>query len=134
MPTYDYRCEKGHRYERREPFGSSNTHPCEKCGVEAARVLTAPAIAFKGSGWYKTDSRGEEPRADRKSKSDSSKASSSSESAKSAKSSEPSESSESAKSSEPSSSNGASQQPGNGKSKTKSKNKTGKKTEPSAAD
>jgi len=76
LPTYDYRCKKGHRYERREPFGSSITHDCEKCGAEATRVLTAPAISFKGSGWYKTDSRGEEPR---KSKADESKSTSGSE-------------------------------------------------------
>lgn len=57
MPAYDYRCERGHRYERREPFGSPTTHACEKCGRPAQRVLNAPAIAFKGDGWYKTDSR-----------------------------------------------------------------------------
>ncbi|MEE8337736.1 MAG: FmdB family zinc ribbon protein [Dehalococcoidia bacterium] len=76
MPAYDYRCERGHRYERREPFGSPRTHDCEKCGQPAQRVLTAPAIAFKGSGWYKTDSRGEEPRGSDKEKSKSSGASS----------------------------------------------------------
>ena len=32
-------------------------HECEKCGEPASRQLNAPAIAFKGSGWYKTDSR-----------------------------------------------------------------------------
>lgn len=79
MPAYDYRCERGHRYERRQPFGSPRTHDCEQCGSPAHRVLTAPAIAFKGSGWYKTDSRGAEPRGgddDRKSKSGSGSASS----------------------------------------------------------
>lgn len=89
MPTYDYRCKKGHRYERREPFGSSTTHDCEKCGAVATRVLTAPAISFKGSGWYKTDSRGDEPRpskADDKAKSDSGKKSGSSDSSSSSKS------------------------------------------------
>jgi putative FmdB family regulatory protein len=81
LPTYDYRCKKGHRYERREPFGSPITHACEKCGKEATRVLNAPAISFKGSGWYKTDSRGDEPRKSKASaegKSDSSSESSSS--------------------------------------------------------
>lgn len=57
MPTYEYRCKKGHRYDRREPFGSPREHECEKCGEPASRQLNAPAIAFKGSGWYKTDSR-----------------------------------------------------------------------------
>ena len=63
MPLYDYRCEKGHRYEKREPFGSPATQPCERCGETARRVLHAPAIAFKGSGWYKNDSRGSRPSA-----------------------------------------------------------------------
>ena len=58
MPLYEYRCEKRHRYELREPFGSPAQQPCEKCGAPALRVLHAPAIAFKGGGWYKTDSRG----------------------------------------------------------------------------
>jgi len=57
VPNYEYRCKKGHRYERREPFGSPREHECEKCGEPASRQLNAPAIAFKGSGWYKTDSR-----------------------------------------------------------------------------
>ena len=58
VPLYDYRCEKGHRYEKREPFGSPAVQPCEKCGETARRVLHAPAIAFRGSGWYQNDSRG----------------------------------------------------------------------------
>lgn len=57
MPTYDYRCEKGHRYEKREPFGSPTEHPCEKCGKTALRQLSVPSLAFKGSGFYITDSR-----------------------------------------------------------------------------
>ena len=58
MPTYDYRCESGHRYEKRERFGSPAQQPCERCGKQAQRVLTSPTVVFKGSGWYKTDSRG----------------------------------------------------------------------------
>ncbi len=128
MPTYDYRCEKGHRYERREPFGSSTTHLCEKCGKQATRVLTAPAIAFKGSGWYKTDSRGDEPRgaksgSESKAKSGSEKSSASSGSSDS--------SSSSSSSSSDSSSNGAS-----GTSSAKSSKSTAKKkkAKTSAAD
>ena len=125
MPTYDYRCEKGHRYERREPFGSSTTHPCEKCGKQATRVLTAPAIAFKGSGWYKTDSRGEEPRGAKSGSEKSSASSGSSDSSSSDSSSSDSSSSSS------SSSNGAS-----GKSSAKSSKSTAKKkkAQTSAAD
>jgi putative FmdB family regulatory protein len=57
VPTYDYRCETGHRYEKREPFGSPSEHPCEKCGKSATRQLSVPSLAFKGSGFYITDSR-----------------------------------------------------------------------------
>lgn len=57
MPTYDYRCDEGHRYEKREPFGSPAQQPCDECGETARRVIHAPPVVFKGSGWYKTDSR-----------------------------------------------------------------------------
>ena len=57
MPLYDYRCEGGHRYEKREPFGSSAHPPCDRCGKPAHRVLTAPTVVFKGGGWYSTDSQ-----------------------------------------------------------------------------
>ena len=57
MPKYDYRCSAGHQYEKREGFDAPAVQVCEVCGVEARRVLTPPAIVFKGSGWYVTDSR-----------------------------------------------------------------------------
>lgn len=57
MPRYDYRCSKGHRYEAQEPFGSPSEHPCQKCGAVAKRQLSVPSLAFKGSGFYVTDSR-----------------------------------------------------------------------------
>ena len=57
MPTYDYRCDEGHRYDKREPFGSPPEQPCDECGRTARRVIHAPPVVFKGSGWYKTDSR-----------------------------------------------------------------------------
>ncbi len=58
MPRYDYRCEAGHKYEVREPFGSPAVHPCQRCGKEARRVLFAPPLVFKGQGFYKTSGRG----------------------------------------------------------------------------
>jgi putative FmdB family regulatory protein len=56
VPLYDYQCEAGHRVEKREPFGSPAHQPCDKCGRPAHRLLNAPPILFKGSGWYSTDS------------------------------------------------------------------------------
>ena len=58
MPAYDYMCEAGHLYEKREPFGSPPQQPCEECGEPARRQFSAPTVVFKGGGWYKTDSRG----------------------------------------------------------------------------
>ncbi|MFN8639415.1 MAG: FmdB family zinc ribbon protein [Dehalococcoidia bacterium] len=60
MPLYQYQCTKGHSYEKQQPFGSPVEHPCEhpRCKATARRVLIAPQVHFKGSGWYKTDSRG----------------------------------------------------------------------------
>jgi len=57
VPLYDYQCEAGHRYEKRESFGSPAQQPCDKCGKPARRLLNAPPILFKGSGWYVTDSK-----------------------------------------------------------------------------
>lgn len=57
MPKYDYRCGAGHTYEKREGFDAPATQPCQECGLEARRLLNAPAIVFKGSGWYVNDSR-----------------------------------------------------------------------------
>ena len=61
MPAYDYLCEAGHRYEKREPFGSPPRQPCDQCGAMANRQFSAPTVVFKGKGWYATDSRGAAP-------------------------------------------------------------------------
>ena len=59
MPTYEYACEScGKRYEKREGFDAPARQKCQHCGKTANRVLFAPPIVFKGSGFYKTDSRG----------------------------------------------------------------------------
>lgn len=58
MPTYEYECPSGHRYETREGFDAPATQKCIKCRKMARRVLFAPPIVFKGSGFYVTDSRG----------------------------------------------------------------------------
>ena len=56
MPLYEYRCEKcGARIEKIQKFSDPPLATCEKCGGELTRLLSAPAIQFKGSGWYVTD-------------------------------------------------------------------------------
>ena len=59
MPLYEYKCVKcGHRFEKIESLSASTTKKCPKCGAKAERQLAAPAIQFKGSGWYVTDYAG----------------------------------------------------------------------------
>lgn len=55
MPFYEYRCVKGHTFEVRQSMSDEPLASCEVCGAEAARVLFAPAIHFKGSGFHNTD-------------------------------------------------------------------------------
>lgn len=58
MPLYEYECAKGHRFEKIEPVTAKTVQKCPKCGARAERLLAAPAIQFKGSGWYVTDYAG----------------------------------------------------------------------------
>ncbi len=59
MPLYEYECAKcGHRFEKIEKVTAPARQKCPKCGGKAARQLAAPAIQFKGSGWYVTDYAG----------------------------------------------------------------------------
>lgn len=58
MPTYDYRCTAcGARFEAWQKFTDEPIRVCPTCSGPAQRVIHAPAIAFKGSGFYSTDSR-----------------------------------------------------------------------------
>jgi len=59
LPLYEYKCRKcGHRFEKIESMNASTTKKCPKCGSTAERLLAAPAIQFKGTGWYVTDYAG----------------------------------------------------------------------------
>lgn len=55
MPIYEYRCENGHTFETLQRMSDDPLTTCETCGAPAARVLHAPAVHFKGSGFYNTD-------------------------------------------------------------------------------
>ena len=55
MPLFEYECKKcGQRTERIEKF-DAKLQKCPKCGGRVERLVSAPAIQFKGSGWYVTD-------------------------------------------------------------------------------
>ena len=59
MPTYDYRCKAcGQELEVFQSFNDDPLTTCEACGGELRKLFGAPGIAFKGSGFYKNDSRG----------------------------------------------------------------------------
>lgn len=61
MPIYDYHCDHcGHAFSAVQRFVDDAIAACPSCGGAPRRLLSNPAIVFKGSGWYKTDSRGPE--------------------------------------------------------------------------
>ena len=56
MPLYEYRCQKcGETFEVRQKFADEPLTVHESCGGEVERLVSAPALQFKGSGWYVTD-------------------------------------------------------------------------------
>lgn len=56
MPLYEYRCTQcGNRYEKIQSFSAEPDTVCPKCGGKVERPLTAPALQFKGAGWYIND-------------------------------------------------------------------------------
>ena len=55
MPIYEYKCENGHVFEAIQKMTDEPLRECEECGAPASRVLSAPAIHFKGSGFHNTD-------------------------------------------------------------------------------
>ncbi len=56
MPLYEYKCSKcGHEFEKIESYSAPETRRCPKCGRRAKRLISSPAVQFKGSGWYVTD-------------------------------------------------------------------------------
>jgi len=56
MPIYEYKCSKcGHTFELIQKFSDDPVSTCPVCGGKVERLVSAPAIQFKGSGWYITD-------------------------------------------------------------------------------
>jgi putative FmdB family regulatory protein len=56
MPIYEYKCKKcHHRFERIQKFSDPHVKKCPDCGGPVEQVVSAPAVQFKGSGWYVTD-------------------------------------------------------------------------------
>jgi putative FmdB family regulatory protein len=56
MPLYEYECKKcHHRFERIVKYSDAPMKKCPDCGGPVEQTITAPAVQFKGSGWYVTD-------------------------------------------------------------------------------
>ncbi len=56
MPLYEYECTKcGHRFEVIRRFSDPHEKKCPICKGAVRKLLSAPAIQFKGTGWYITD-------------------------------------------------------------------------------
>lgn len=56
VPIYEYECSKcGHRFESVQKVSDPPLTKCEKCKGKVERLVSSPAIQFKGTGWYVTD-------------------------------------------------------------------------------
>jgi putative FmdB family regulatory protein len=56
VPIYEYECEScQERFELMQKFSDKALKKCAKCGGPVHKVLSAPALLFKGTGWYVTD-------------------------------------------------------------------------------
>ena len=56
MPLYEYECDAcGHRFEKIQKFSDPIVDTCPICGGAVRKLMSSPAIQFKGSGFYITD-------------------------------------------------------------------------------
>ncbi|MHB8378801.1 MAG: FmdB family zinc ribbon protein [Acidimicrobiales bacterium] len=63
MPTYEYECHQCHeRVEAVQKFADPTLTVCPLCAGELRKVFSSVGIVFKGSGFYKNDSRGSAPK------------------------------------------------------------------------
>jgi putative FmdB family regulatory protein len=59
VPLYEYQCKKcKHRFEKIRKFSDPPIRKCPECGGPVEQLLHAPAVQFKGTGWYVTDYAG----------------------------------------------------------------------------
>src|SRR3984957_8606604 len=71
MPTYEYRCTKGHTFDVFQSISADPVTVCQVCGRPVERVMHSPAVHFKGSGFYNTDYGTKKRQREQKSSSDS---------------------------------------------------------------
>jgi putative FmdB family regulatory protein len=71
MPLYEYQCAQcGERIEIIQKFSDPSYRHCPKCGGEMRKLISSPAIQFKGSGFYKTDYASKKPESSSETKSE----------------------------------------------------------------
>jgi putative FmdB family regulatory protein len=59
VPLYEYRCKNcGHTFEKIQSFSAPEEKECPVCHGPVERLISAPAIQFKGTGWYVSDYAG----------------------------------------------------------------------------
>jgi putative FmdB family regulatory protein len=62
MPTYQYACtDCGHAFEQFQSFSDDTLTTCPECSGKLRKLFNAVGVVFKGSGFYRTDSRGKSP-------------------------------------------------------------------------
>jgi putative FmdB family regulatory protein len=65
LPTYQYACrECGHAFEQVQSFSDDALTACPECQGRLRKVFNAVGVVFKGSGFYRNDSRGKESSAE----------------------------------------------------------------------
>jgi putative FmdB family regulatory protein len=56
VPLYEYQCKKcKHKFEKIQKFSDPPVRKCPECGSPVEKVMHAPNVQFKGTGWYVTD-------------------------------------------------------------------------------
>ena len=66
MPLYEYQCKKcKHKFEKIQKFSDRPIRKCPECGGPVEKIQHAPAVQFKGTGWYVTDYGGKGDKAEK---------------------------------------------------------------------
>jgi len=61
VPLYEYQCKKcKHKFEKIQKFSDPPVRKCPECGSPVEKVMHAPNVQFKGTGWYVTDYGGKD--------------------------------------------------------------------------
>jgi len=61
VPLYEYQCKKcKHKFEKIQKFSDRPIRKCPECGGPVEKIQHAPAVQFKGTGWYVTDYGGKD--------------------------------------------------------------------------